>query len=159
MVYEIGPGKGIITRALLGRCRQVVAIEYDAELYRRLLEQLKGHEDLVLLNRDFLTVDLPSEPYKVFSNIPFNMTADILSKLLTTGRTPEDLYLVMQQEAVYKYAGEPLCQDGFKSLLLSRFTKSKSFTTLIKRTFRQARMYQYFCELSQKEYCDIKNCR
>ncbi|QIC77585.1 hypothetical protein FSC17_15230 (plasmid) [Acinetobacter indicus] len=42
LVYEIGPGKGIITRALLGRCRQVVAIEYDAELYRRLLEQLKG---------------------------------------------------------------------------------------------------------------------
>lgn len=157
LVYEIGPGKGIITRALLGRCRQVVAIEYDAELYRRLLEQLKGHEDLVLLNRDFLTVDLPSEPYKVFSNIPFNMTADILSKLLTTGRTPEDLYLVMQQEAVYKYAGEPLCQDGFKSLLFKPIYEIKVIHNFDKADFSPSpNVSIFFVNFHKKEYCDIK---
>ncbi|QIC77584.1 hypothetical protein FSC17_15225 (plasmid) [Acinetobacter indicus] len=63
------------------------------------------------------------------------MTADILSKLLTTGRTPEDLYLVMQQEAVYKYAGEPLCQDGFKSLLFKPIYEIKVIHNFDKADF------------------------
>lgn len=157
LVYEIGPGKGIITRALLGHCRQVVAIEYDTELFKRLLEQLKGHKDLVLLNKDFLTVDLPNEPYKVFSNIPFNLTADILSKLLTGDRTPEDLYLVMQLEAVYKYAGEPICQDSFKSLLFKPIYEIKIVHEFDKTDFSPSpNVSIVFAYFHKKEYCDIK---
>src|SRR5713226_8103920 len=35
ILYEIGPGKGIITDRLASRCSQVVAIEKDAQLVRR----------------------------------------------------------------------------------------------------------------------------
>lgn len=157
LVYEIGPGKGIITCALLGHCRQVVAIEYDAELYKRLLEQLKSYKDLVLLNRDFLTIELPSEPYKIFSNIPFNLTADILSKVLTGDRAPDDMYLVMQLEAVYKYAGEPICQDSFKSLLFKPTYEIKVIHEFDKTDFSPSpNVSIVFAHFHKKEYCDIK---
>ncbi|HGG8838840.1 TPA: 23S ribosomal RNA methyltransferase Erm [Enterobacter hormaechei subsp. xiangfangensis] len=157
LVYEIGPGKGIITRALKGHCKQIVAIEYDAELFKKLQEQFQGQLDITILHRDFLTVDLPSEPYKIFSNIPFNMTADILSKLLTTGKTPEDMYLVMQREAVYKYAGEPLCQDSFKSLLFKPIYEISIIHEFDKTDFTPSpNVSIVFVHFHKKEYCDIK---
>ena len=156
-VYEIGPGKGIITRALLGRCKKLVAVEYDVELYRRLQEQIKNERNLVLLHRDFLTIDLPQEPYKVFSNIPFNMTADILTKLLTGDNTPIDLYLVMQMQAVYKYAGEPFCLDGFKSLLFKPNYDIQIVHEFAKTDFAPSpNVMAVFAHFHKKEYCDIK---
>lgn len=157
LVYEIGPGKGIITRALLGHCKKIVAIEYDAELYKQLKDQFGMQKEVMLLNKDFLTVDLPTEPYKIFSNIPFNLTADILSKVLTTGRSPEDMYLVMQYEAALKYSGEPYYQESFKSLLFKPSYNIEIMHHFEKTDFVPSpNVSIVFVHFHKKEYCDIK---
>jgi 23S rRNA (adenine-N6)-dimethyltransferase len=115
-VYEIGPGKGIITELLARRCRQVVAIEKDAQLVDTLRSRLTGSTNIRLLHCDFLTYHLPTTPYKVFANIPFNITSAIVTHLTTARVPPDDTYLIMQKEAAQKFLGEP--RESLYSILL-----------------------------------------
>ena len=84
-----------------------------------------NNEHIRVLCGDFLAFHLPSEKYKVFSNIPFNITADIMKKLLAAATPPDDMYLIMQQEAFYKYAGEPFSANGLRSLMYKPWFKSE----------------------------------
>ena len=117
LILEIGPGKGIITDALLRKGCRIIAIEMDSSLYNTLKLRYMNNEHIRVLCGDFLAFHLPSEKYKVFSNIPFNITADIMKKLLAAATPPDDMYLIMQQEAFYKYAGMPYSTNGLRSLL------------------------------------------
>lgn len=107
VVYEIGPGKGIITEQLALRCKQVVAIEKDPRLATQLLQQFADRPQVTIHEGDFLSYRLPRRPYKVFANIPFNITKAIVTQLTTTEYPPEDAYLVMQKEAALMFLGKP----------------------------------------------------
>jgi 23S rRNA (adenine-N6)-dimethyltransferase len=56
---------------------------------------------------DFLTFPLPLTRYKVFANVPFNITAGIVSRLTEATYPPEDAYLGVQREAAQRYLGLP----------------------------------------------------
>lgn len=106
LVYDIGAGCGIISEELVKRQARVIAIEQDNELFNRLKQKLGDSPLATLQHGDFLAEPLPSRArYKVFSNIPFVATADIVRKLLLSQNPPDDCYLVMQREAARKYAG------------------------------------------------------
>jgi 23S rRNA (adenine-N6)-dimethyltransferase len=98
-VYEIGPGNGIITAALASVAGQVIAIEKDPELVRRLRERFRPVENVQIVEKDFLNysfrirpaIGVPSLPvgrqtrvseYKLFASIPYNSTAQIVRKIL-----------------------------------------------------------------------------
>lgn len=107
VVYEIGPGKGIITGQLAQRCRRVIAIEKDAMLAAQLRQRFAHHSNVTIIEDDFLNVQLPGSPYKVFANIPFNITTAIVTKLTAAPNPPQDMFLVMQREAACKFLGMP----------------------------------------------------
>lgn len=107
-VYEIGAGEGIITKQLLGKAGKVIAFELDQNLFNKLKQKFQGQTSLELRLEDFLKSDLPIYPYKVFSNIPFNITSAIIKKLTLENNPPENAYLIAQNEAVMKFAGKPL---------------------------------------------------
>jgi len=107
VVYEIGPGKGAVTDQLVQHCRQVVAIEKDCGFAERLQCRYAAHPHVAIHAADFLEFPLPNEPYKVFANIPFNITHDIVTKLTSAAHPPQDAYLIMQQEAANKFCGIP----------------------------------------------------
>ncbi len=116
LVYEIGAGKGIITGQLARRCQRVIAIEKDPRLAALLRQRFAGRDNLTLVEGDFLNADLPRQPYKVFANIPFNITAAIVTKLTTAANPPEEAYLAMQQEAAEMWLGEP--RESLRTVLL-----------------------------------------
>jgi 23S rRNA (adenine-N6)-dimethyltransferase len=132
-VVEIGPGKGIITRELSARAKKVIAVEVDPRLYRGLSEKLRGLDNVELIQADFVTWELPTEPYKVFANIPFNMTADIVGKLISDANSPTLAYLIMQDKAAERYVGHPLSQDTQVSILI----KSEFEVSIVSRISRQ----------------------
>lgn len=136
LVIEIGPGKGIITKALLTKKCKVIAIELDKKLADRLIEQFIGESNIVIENADFMTSELPSKEYKVFANIPFNMTAEIVQKLINPNGFANDVYLIMQYEAFLKYAGSPYQIETLRSLLYKPF-----FSTSIEYTFEPSDFY------------------
>ena len=97
-VYDLGAGSGVITSALARRCQQVVAVENEP----RALDALRRHTismpHVRIIAADIRRLALPTEPYKVFANIPFALSADIV-RMLTTASTPP--------QAIYRSA--PIC--------------------------------------------------
>src|SRR5438270_2260209 len=71
VVYEIGPGKGMITEQLAQRCKQVIAIEKDPRLSALLLQKFVYMTNVTIHEGDFLHYRLLRKPYNVFSNFPF----------------------------------------------------------------------------------------
>ena len=51
--------------------------------------------------------NLPNYPYKIFSNIPFNITAEIIKKITLGNNPPQVSYLFIQKEAAAKFMGMP----------------------------------------------------
>jgi 23S rRNA (adenine-N6)-dimethyltransferase len=128
LVIEIGPGRGIITARLATRCRQVLAVEKDPLLVEELRAQFARAANVALFAADFLDFPLPLTTYKVFANIPFNITAAIVGKLTSGTSPPSDAYLGMQREAAERFLGAPretlaavLLKPWFEPAVVHRF--------------------------------------
>lgn len=107
-VLEIGPGLGTLTSILLARAGRVVAVEFDPALARKLPGQFPG-KDLSVHNEDFLKFDLSVLPagYKVVANVPYYITAKIISRLLGAANKPAVAVLLVQKEVAERLAAGP----------------------------------------------------
>ena len=117
-VIEIGAGTGNITEEIAKQCKQVIAIEIDQKLIDVLKVKFKDNSIVKIYSGDFLKYSLPSFPYKIFSNIPFNITADVLRKITHSSNPPRDCYLIVQSEAADKFSGQPYAKETLSSLLI-----------------------------------------
>ncbi len=101
-VLEIGPGRGALTRHLVGLADRLILVELDDELASTLQTEWGDRSDVDVRHQDFLKTDLgalgvdPSE-LLVVGNIPYNITAPIIFKLLERPR-PRDILLMVQRE-------------------------------------------------------------
>ena len=107
VVLEIGPGLGTLTSRLLARANSVTAVEFDADLARKLPGQLPGKK-LTVVNQDILQFDLSQLPknYKVVANVPYYITSKIVEKLMTAGNKPSIAVLLVQKEVAERIAAE-----------------------------------------------------
>lgn len=116
-VFEIGTGKGHLTEALCGEAGYVHSIEIDHRLYESARERLSQYSNLNLIYGDFLQYKLPVKGgYKVFANIPFFITTQIVEKLTQDKNFPSDIWLIMEKGAAKRFMGLP--RETEKSLLL-----------------------------------------
>ncbi len=121
VVFEVGPGHGILTRELLKNTGKVVAIEKDATLVAELkhtfsCEVTSGH--LVILEGDIRSFDPAACPlltpqYVVIANIPYYITGEIIRKFITSSAQPRHMTLLMQKEVAERI----VARDGKESLL------------------------------------------
>lgn len=104
LVLDIGAGSGVITFALSKKSREVWAIEPDDETADKLRKNLKKYhiENVKVYEKDFLDMDLPDEPYKVFSNPPFHLSSEIIKKLIRSKNPPESFYFIFQKQLALK---------------------------------------------------------
>ena len=70
-VYEIGPGRGILTAELARVAGKVVAIEKDSGLAEHLERRFARCRNVEIRCGDFLRSALVGPPYKLFGNLPF----------------------------------------------------------------------------------------
>lgn len=116
-VLEIGAGKGHLTEALCEKASFVHSIEIDEKLYKYTQDKLSHLTNLKLIQGDFLKYSIPVKGrYKVFANIPFFITTQIIDKLTNASNPPVDIWLVMEKGAAGRFAGLP--KENTKSLLL-----------------------------------------
>lgn len=115
VILEIGPGHGIITKELIKVSKQIIAIEKDPELAKKLIESAKNIPNLEIHLEDILKYKLPLTPYKVFANIPFSLTAEIIAKFLKSTPQPDSMYFLMQFETAQKFVGHPESQSSLLS--------------------------------------------
>lgn len=107
-VLEIGPGLGTLTSELLRQAGQVIAVEYDAELARKLPGQFPGKR-LTVINQDILQFDLTRLPvgYEVVANVPYYITSKIVQLLVTSSNKPAIAVLLVQKEVAERIAARP----------------------------------------------------
>ena len=107
VVLEIGPGLGTLTSRLLARANSVIAVEFDADLARKLPGQFPGKK-LTVVNQDILQFDLNQLPknYKVVANVPYYITSKIVEKLMTAENKPSIAVLLVQKEVAERIAAE-----------------------------------------------------
>ena len=104
-VLEIGPGLGILTRALAARTARVVAVELDRDLAAALPK-------LVPLNVQIVAEDAlrfaPAEhfagPYKLVANLPYHITSPVILRYLDLPRRPARLVVMVQKEVAERIA-------------------------------------------------------
>ena len=108
VVLEIGPGLGTLTSRLLARANSVTAVEFDADLARKLPGQFPGKK-LTVVNQDILQFDLNQLPknYKVVANVPYYITSKIVEKLMTAENKPSIAVLLVQKEVAERIAADP----------------------------------------------------
>lgn len=117
MVIEIGAGKGHLTRALCKKCGYLYSIEIDKKLFEKTKSKLSDVSNLRLIHGDFLKYRLPAKgEYKVFSNIPYFITTQIIDKLTEAPNPPKDIWIVLEKGAAKRFMGMP--RESSKSLLL-----------------------------------------
>ena len=131
-VYEIGPGNGIITAALARVARQVIAIEKDPQLVRRLRERFRVLDNVEIVEHDFLAYSFAGS--RIFANIPYNITAQILRKLLCERSSLDEGYLILQKEAAQKFSGSP--RETLVSILAKPFFEFQILCRLRRTDFR-----------------------
>jgi 16S rRNA (adenine1518-N6/adenine1519-N6)-dimethyltransferase len=125
-VLEIGPGRGILTRALCEKAKTVIAIEIDRQLAQMLADEsaresfsrsgsplmpsLTGScRNLDLRIGDALEFEYGSLPQRtvVVANLPYYVSTPLLFKLLESPERLDRLVLMMQIEVAQRLAARP----------------------------------------------------
>jgi len=112
-VLEVGPGLGVLTRALIEKGAEVSAIEQD----RRFVEYLQPVSGLRVVHGDAATVHwhelVKGDAWKFVSNLPYSITSLALRKALWAPKPPEVVVVLIQREV----AERAVAKDGKTSLL------------------------------------------
>jgi 23S rRNA (adenine-N6)-dimethyltransferase len=110
LVIELGAGLGAITIALARRQVEEVAIEIDPVWAERLRDRTREAfpDNVRVVEGDFLSLSLPSRPFRVIGSLPFGHTTDVLRRLLENPYMAlERADLIVQWEVARKRAALP----------------------------------------------------
>lgn len=118
-IFEIGPGRGALTKELLAQGAHVVAIEKDADLIPVLegvfADEIRAKTFRLIEGdvRDFDPDTLQSGSYAIAANIPYYITGEIIRHFLSSPRQPRAMALLIQKEVAERI----VARDGKESIL------------------------------------------
>ena len=129
-VVEIGAGLGVMTAMIAKQAREVIALEIDPELLGVLNEELKDVPNVDILNRDVLKYDFPLpledigfRKLKVIGNIPYNISSQILFRLIEFRDHVSSMILMFQKEVAERIMASPGTREyGLLSVITSMYT-------------------------------------
>lgn len=138
-VLEIGPGMGVLTKFLLqAEFPKFSVIELDEESVRYLHEnfpELKNN----IIEGDFLKFDLDvfhQEEKVIVGNFPYNISSQILFKVLDNKNTVVELVGMFQKEVAERVCAQPgNKQYGVLSVLLQAYYDTEYLFTVEKTEF------------------------
>lgn len=116
-VLEIGPGLGALTVHIARRTKHLTVVEKDSRLIP-ILENELANEDLshvTIINKDVLKVDIKAisgdEKLVVIGNLPYNISSQIIFKLVKERGLVRTAYLMFQKELARRIIAEPGGRD------------------------------------------------
>ena len=117
IILEVGPGKGVLTEALVQKAKKVIAVEKDKELVEYLREKFSKYQNIEIIYGDILKISnlsFPTSKFKVVANIPYYITSHFLRMFLSQTKFRPKLMVLMIQKEV---AERIVAKNGRESLL------------------------------------------
>ena len=134
---EIGPGIGVLTNVLAKRAQKVTAVEIDTRLLPVLEETLAEHDNVNVINCDFMKVDLPKlieenfagiEKVSLAANLPYYITPPILTSVLENRDFKfENIVDMVQKEVALRLCAQPGKKDYSALSVLVRYYTEPEF--------------------------------
>lgn len=136
-VLEVGPGMGVLTKHLPHS--SLIAVELDAESVNYLD---RNYPDLQVLQADFLKIDLHQSPFgkswkgAVIGNFPYNISSQILFKVLEFRNCVPEVVGMFQKEVAERIAEKPGTKTyGILSVLVQAFYDVDYLFTVSEQVF------------------------
>ena len=133
-VLEIGPGMGVLTKYLVEKDLDVIAMELDSEsvIY---LKQSFSHENLKIISADFLKFDLNNffkgKPYAITGNFPYNISSQIVFKTLEWRHQIPEFTGMFQKEVAQRICEKEGSKTyGILSVLVQAFYNAEYLFTV-----------------------------
>jgi 16S rRNA (adenine1518-N6/adenine1519-N6)-dimethyltransferase len=140
VVLEVGAGLGVLTAFLAERVRLVHAVELDRGLEPHLRERLTGHDNVVLVLGDALTLPLESldpPPGKLVANLPYQIATPLVVESLDGLPTLELWCVMVQREVADRFFAEPGTKSyGAVSVLIQLTAERTGFHPVARTVFR-----------------------
>jgi len=133
-VLEIGPGMGVLTKYLLEKDIQLVAMDLDSDSITY-LESNYLNENLQLIEADFLRFDLQAifgeESFAIIGNFPYNISTQIVFKTLENKEQIPEFSGMFQKEVAQRIcAKEGSKTYGILSVLAQAFYDAEYLFTV-----------------------------
>jgi len=114
-VLEVGPGTGLVTRRLLARHAQVLAVEIDRGLHAWLARSLDlTHCELVLgdclISKSRLhplIEAFATQPWSLGANLPYDVSLPVMLNAIALPLPPERMAVTIQLEAALRLCSRP----------------------------------------------------
>ncbi|XP_010255542.1 PREDICTED: ribosomal RNA small subunit methyltransferase, chloroplastic isoform X2 [Nelumbo nucifera] len=132
VVLEIGPGTGSLTNILINAGATVLAIEKDPHMALHVRERFSSIDQLTVLQEDFTRCHIRSHMIsllqnakssgrnskyaKVVSNIPFNISTDVVKQLLPMGDIFSEVVLLLQEETALRLVDASLRSSEYRPI-------------------------------------------
>ena len=116
-VLEIGPGLGALTIPIAKAAAKVTAVEKDSRLVPLLKQELEQEKlsNVNIINKDVLKVDISQiaddKKLVVIGNLPYNISSQILFKLVEERGCVEKAFLMFQKELAKRIIAPPGGRD------------------------------------------------
>lgn len=131
-IIEIGPGMGILTQHLINSKTKTYFIEIDKESITYLNNVFPEIKDSII-NEDFLKIDLAQfkAPIGLIGNFPYNISSQILFKLIENRGKIEELVGMFQFEVAKRICAPPGSKTyGILSVLVQAFYSAEFLFSL-----------------------------
>ena len=133
-VLEIGPGTGVMTKYLLEKDINLVAMELDSESVEYLINNYPN-KNLQILEADFLKEDLQdyfgTEQFGITGNFPYNISTQIVFKMLEIKQQVPEFSGMFQKEVAMRIcAKEGSKTYGILSVLTQAFYDAEYLFTV-----------------------------
>ena len=102
-ILEIGPGDGRLTNKIIGKNPKILEIvEIDKELINLLRDKFRELKYLKITNKNILNYNLSNSYDLVISNLPYNISSQVLVKFSLMKNPPKEMILMFQKEFALK---------------------------------------------------------
>ena len=125
-ILEIGPGNGKLTDGIiLKKPSLLTLIEIDSDLIKYLSQKYSFYKKINLINADILDYEIKEYYQLIISNLPYNISSQILVKLSTMNKQPDTLILMFQKEFAQRLLDKKL--NSINSLIKCFYTIKLNF--------------------------------
>ena len=102
-ILEIGPGDGRLTNKIISKNpKKLELIEIDKDLTQILKEKFKNNKLINVINKNVLKHEINHDYDLIISNLPYNISSQVLVKLSIMDNAPNEMILMFQKEFAAK---------------------------------------------------------